>query len=1717
MLTLNERVKNIFGFLRDLQIMRYGSQNSFENYTTNNQWFIQLDTKELDIVKVPRFNSSNSKSLESPVMEIPKLPSIPAPQLPNELRDWIDSDINSYSQELSLKNQIAKLSQNGNTETLRIENFPQIKKTFDNYENNWKIWANECKREEPIKKLYTNVFDAAQKLKNTPEEWELILSIGELNAIINPELPLKRHFFTVRCQIELNEKSGNFKIFANDPKGFETETDWLKDFSIPEKDLCETTSELLNQLDELNSQVLKDIVKKFGVQYQPEIIFERNLLPTELGKVSLTLSPILIFRKRNQRELLKALSVLSETFENGEELTSALSSILDPGSIDTSNNDIEWAEEGAVKEFTGDHDGFVYLPLPLNPEQQRVLKRADSKDLTLVQGPPGTGKTRTIAVLISHFLAQGKRVLVTAQKSQALREVKDKMPIQIQDLAVTSLGNSQKDNDEIQKSVDALTRKHDESSVISEDFRNLDRKLKELDQNHNLRAGLRRKIVDLQKLQSEPITIGDVQDSPARLAQTFFDSTAKHLWATELTSSKSTIELSRQGYEEIKTLYNTYCSHSFDIKLMVDYPDPEQVLGIRVKHKIKKCEDILRNNPPKRNITSEEALQFQIIRDLLEKFSKDVELTGRSTNKWVESALNEIKSKGKPGWIKQLETLQKRFGKNQEFIEKMGSVSEIKISDFEKLDDEFKRLLRNYKSYLKEGNEPNINKSGKLKIGIFSNKSMRDLEEFLTESRVDGKPISEVEQIDRIDALASFNIFCSDIQDTISVIKSFKFDSKKLQSRLAQVEEISNEISSILSISSAHDEIVKRLQNLSIPAINLIDSNELQKITDAIESLMAEKVKTDLQKMLMDQEKSWKSMYPIMPDLIKDFLRDLNGADEDKLLASEELFLSYCSKSRSRDKLRESIKINIKDKEFVKSLNNLIDSVNSQETLNYVNERITDLFDASSWLDLKYNLLRISSENYSNIFNNIIKIEKRNQDLMTEIAETRAWHIALKRIKPATVSAMVRYAAEVKKLGKGTGKTAPRRRREIRKLLDSCVEAIPAWIMPIQDVPKFFEPKVGSFDVLIIDEASQAGLESIFLFALAKKVVVVGDHKQVSPSAIGMSSTDIEALAKRHLKNEQLQSSYMNADRSLFEEARASFGELIRLTEHRRCVPKIIGFSNQIAYEPEGIRLIPTRQPGSAALAPIKSVFVENGYVKGTGSSQFNPVEADEVVNQVLEIIHNPETKNETIGVISLQGNTQHEYIDRKIRESIEVSEYERRKIRCGLPSDFQGSERNIIVLSSVVALGPERRYAPLTKEQDVQRFNVAVSRAMDQLILVHSIRAEDIGNKNCLRRQLIAYCTMQETDDFSGINGVVGLVSDSERDERFDSLFEQRVHNLITERGYSVIPQFTPNSSKNSYRIDLVVVGRYGRLAVECDGDAFHGEDQALADIDRQNYLESCGWSFFRITETDFYANRFKSLEPLWERLEKLGQPLQIEKMNEIESIPVQLEDEGTLIGEFEEEEDFQEDELARKQSSSIDTLVNYENRFNEHGRRISLDLYDFWEPDPNLSYIHVSNGNTKIMDEIVEIVQKEGPILKSVLARRHHRATGGSSLSNSNENLYRKMMDKAVSLGKISRYLVDDNLFRQDATIFLPGQNLFKVRELGIRDLYQVPHLELLTLIKMTVTKYNIPTNKTNEIFRIVLDSLEISRQTEKSQIYLTKLLNHLDKLPIYEKELS
>jgi len=96
------------------------------------------------------------------------------------------------------------------------------------------------------------------------------------------------------------------------------------------------------------------------------------------------------------------------------------------------------------------------MPLPTNPEQERVaLRLAEHRGVT-VQGPPGTGKTHTIANLISHLVGHGKRVLVTSQKEQALAVLRDKIPESIRDLSVAVLGSSSASLGQLEQSVRAI-------------------------------------------------------------------------------------------------------------------------------------------------------------------------------------------------------------------------------------------------------------------------------------------------------------------------------------------------------------------------------------------------------------------------------------------------------------------------------------------------------------------------------------------------------------------------------------------------------------------------------------------------------------------------------------------------------------------------------------------------------------------------------------------------------------------------------------------------------------------------------------------------------------------------------------------------------------------------------------------------------------------------------------------------------------------------------------------------------------------------------------------------------------------------------------------------------------------------------------------------------------------------------------------------------------
>jgi hypothetical protein len=85
-----------------------------------------------------------------------------------------------------------------------------------------------------------------------------------------------------------------------------------------------------------------------------------------------------------------------------------------------------------------DHDhGDLFFPKPFNDDQIAIVRRLEKSDGLVVQGPPGTGKTHTIANIISHMLATGKRILVISHGETALSVVREQLPPSLRDLAIS--------------------------------------------------------------------------------------------------------------------------------------------------------------------------------------------------------------------------------------------------------------------------------------------------------------------------------------------------------------------------------------------------------------------------------------------------------------------------------------------------------------------------------------------------------------------------------------------------------------------------------------------------------------------------------------------------------------------------------------------------------------------------------------------------------------------------------------------------------------------------------------------------------------------------------------------------------------------------------------------------------------------------------------------------------------------------------------------------------------------------------------------------------------------------------------------------------------------------------------------------------------------------------------------------------------------------------
>mmetsp|Transcript_18851 Transcript_18851/g.39029 ORF Transcript_18851/g.39029 Transcript_18851/m.39029 type:complete len:716 (-) Transcript_18851:1208-3355(-) len=292
------------------------------------------------------------------------------------------------------------------------------------------------------------------------------------------------------------------------------------------------------------------------------------------------------------------------------------------------------------------------------------------------------------------------------------------------------------------------------------------------------------------------------------------------------------------------------------------------------------------------------------------------------------------------------------------------------------------------------------------------------------------------------------------------------------------------------------------------------------------------------------------------------------------------------------------------------------------------------------------------------------------------------------------------------------------------------------------------------------------------------------------------------------------------------------------LSEHFRCAPQIIGFSNNQFYNNQ---LIPLRLPTATERITPSLCDV---HVQGQKIGKVNEKECDEIVRLVREFVSAAQGSPtpRSIGVISLVGNEQASLIRGRLLRNIGAQKMKEHAILVGDPSTFQGSERDIVYLSMVVSPGS---VVTQTKLMHAQRMNVALSRARDQMVLVRSIDASDVPNGDDMKLPVIEF--FEESKDGGRQSDDESDAEVGERHEMnshsFQARAEKLLEKLLRKKGFSV-------SSMGVVWGDALCVehpGSNSRAAI-CIENAGESKQEWLRTVNQQRSIERVGWKCLRL-----------------------------------------------------------------------------------------------------------------------------------------------------------------------------------------------------------------------------------------------------------------------------
>jgi very-short-patch-repair endonuclease len=1426
---LSRRARNLVEFLRRLTQMRTVPVRDVGEYEEV-VWFASVPDMAGSHCVTHEGHAADADWI---AIERPRIPQ--RPQAPATLWGWLIDDAESTAEPA-----LRDLDEG--------EDLPDdVVAAYDEYLDAWRDWTARYGPRVPLLALYERLFRIKQQADQLGERFETVVAAGLALVPGGERGRIRRHLVTMRAEVHYEPQTGRITVRpAPDGIDVQFEDDMLDPALVPRKELREPAhAALVAAGTEIwAGTTLVDALTTWTQAMRHDAVFDAGIdapaMPSE--GVLVALAPALILRKRTTRSLLAFYRKVDEQLEAGT---------LDPGLVAGLVAEPDGpSSTGAGAAAVADPDE-LYFPKPYNAEQLDVLRRLTTSDGVVVVGPPGTGKSHTIANLVSHLLATGQRVLVTSHTSRALEVLLDKLPDEIRSLSVSLVGDGRAGMRELQRSVSALVNR---STDPEWETPTIDHRIARFQQlRERAHEERRRHLAAIREVREGDAKVhdpglGGYRGTLSQIAAEIAEQRDALGWATGMAGDAPT--LTNAEATELAA-FATSISQEIEARCRVPLPDlPTVETFTELCSRIADLEVAVAGAAESRQLPSAAALTAATHADRMTLAAAiDRLLQARATvavaEPWELPAFEAALGGPVAKW-------RERKSRTVEWIatlrETAATADGVLVTEALAVEPIAARAaIDALLAHLQEGRG--------LGFGPFKPRVVKDARLALGTVRIDGLEPVSVPALQRLRTWIDARVAADRARAAWSQERRLTDDSA--YSVLANLEELLPALDRVMDAEGCRADVVAvaaRMPGLPLPP--WADTEgwvALRRAALAVDAGAA--LEAAVGELAGHRDRVEGSVTDEPGDLVPIVLVAIDARDA-KAFATAQAAVEERRQEAGRVRRRDELMDRLMSQTPEPTLAQLATDGSWTERL----ARYEAAFwwaKAEAWL---HDMLDASS---GGAVSRVAILNDEIRGLTGSIGEHLAWRNCLTSLTLAQRQHLMLYQQAMRRYGQGKGKYAATYLAAAQRELEQCRAAVPAWIMPTYRVAESLSPARDAFDVVIVDEASQSGVDALFLWWLGKKVVIVGDSEQISPDAVGLELAPVLAMRDELLGNQPI-GSVIAPTTSLFDLGDIAFtGNRTYLREHFRCMPEIIAFSNRISYADSPLE--PLRQFGADRLPPLRSRHVA-GATRSVGvRGNLNRDEAHEMAEAIVACIGDPAYADRSMGVISLTGEHQARYVERLLLERIGPDEMLSRRIKCGDAYAFQGDERDVMFLGMVAAPTDKgNRLAALTGDVFRRRFNVSASRARDQMWLFHSVTQTDL-NPDCLRWKLLEHFLHPETTD---PDPELGVVTERDRHPAFDSLFEQRVYLRIKGRGYRVRPQVPAYG----YRIDLVVTGGENRLAVECDGDEWHGAEQFENDLARQQDLERVGWRFVRIRESEFYLDPEAALRSLWLKLGEVG-----------------------------------------------------------------------------------------------------------------------------------------------------------------------------------------------------------------------------------------------------